>query len=123
MILFKPYGALGLNTGLLDADALGEALIMVMKEGYDSSLLDVYSDERRKVFQFFVDPMSTQNKLRVHCNPEDTAVQDDWYFRMMNDPSKLTMKQVEELNRPFIETWRTDMRKLACSLKSQPHTS
>ena len=98
---------------MLDADALAEALIMVLNENYPISLLDTYSDERRKVFQFFVDPTSTQNKLRVHSNPEDTAPQDDWYFRMMRDPSKLSPKQLEELTKPYFETWRTDMRKLA----------
>ncbi|KAK4941298.1 hypothetical protein LTR10_018708 [Elasticomyces elasticus] len=111
----NPFGALGLNTGLLDAEALGEALIMVLNENYPSSLLDVYSDERRKVFQMFVDPVSTQNKLRLHSIDADTAVEDDWYFRLMKDPSKLSHKQLEELSRPFNESWRTDMRALAKS--------
>jgi hypothetical protein len=95
---------------MLDADALAEALIMVLKENYPTSLLDIYSDERRKVFQFFVDPTSTQNKLRVHSNPEDRAVQDDWFFRQLQNP---TPKQLKEMARPYFETWRTNIRKLA----------
>lgn len=112
MYVSQPYGALGLNTGMLDADALAEALIMVLKENHPTTVLDIYSDERRKVFQFFVDPTSTQNKLRVHSNDADTAAQDDWFFRMMNDPSKLTLKQVQEMAKPYNEDWRTNIRQI-----------
>ncbi|KAJ9603448.1 hypothetical protein H2200_012226 [Cladophialophora chaetospira] len=115
-----PYGALGLNTGMLDADALAETLIMILNEPQKypkaDDLLSLYSDERRKVFQFFVDPTSTQNKLRLHSHPEETASQEDWLFRMMRDPSKLSPRQLEELARPYYETWRTDMRKLVGDL-------
>ncbi|KAK5045143.1 hypothetical protein LTR84_009476 [Exophiala bonariae] len=106
----NPYGALGLNTGILDADALAEALIMILKEQYPPSLLDIYSDERRKVFQFFVDPTSTQNKLRVHSNHEDEAVQNDWFFRLLQNP---TYQELKEMAKPYFETWRTNIRKLA----------
>ncbi|KIW98434.1 uncharacterized protein Z519_00094 [Cladophialophora bantiana CBS 173.52] len=62
-----PFGALGLNTGMLDAEACAEALIMILKDSFPPArTLNTYSDSRRKVFQFFVDPTSTQNKLRVH---------------------------------------------------------
>jgi hypothetical protein len=103
---------------MLDADALAETLIMILNEhdkhsSNTDALLNLYSDERRKVFQFFVDPTSTHNKLRVHCNPEDSAAQDDWFLRMMRDPSKLSKKQLGELSKPYYETWRTDIRKLA----------
>lgn len=84
---------------------------MVIKDGHDapSAVLDAYSDERRKVFQFFVDPTSTQNKLRVHSNPPETAAQDDWLLRLLQNP---TPQQLMELSRPYFETWRTDMRKV-----------
>ena len=104
-------GALGLNTGMLDADALGETLIMVIKEDRSDKVLDLYSDERRKVFQFFVDPTSSQNKLRIHNHPPETAAQRDWYFRILaNNP---TEEQMLDLMKPYFETWRTDMRKAA----------
>ena len=86
---------------------------MILNESKPLSLLDIYSDERRKVFQFFVDPTSTHNKLRVHTNDQDVAERDDWYFRMMRNPSK---EQLMEGAKPFFETWRTDMRKLAQGL-------
>lgn len=39
---FHRNGTLDLNAGMLDADVLGEASFMVMEEGSDTSLLDVY---------------------------------------------------------------------------------
>ena len=98
---------------MLDADALAESLIMVLKEGRSPTLLDMYSDERRKVFQFFVDPTSTANKLRVHSNPAESAVRDDWFFRQMAVPLKVSPDELQELAKPYFETWRTNMRELA----------
>lgn len=89
---------------------------MVLNEGRSEAVLDVYSDERRKVFQFFVDPTSTANKLRVHSNPEDLAVENDWFFRMMADPSKLSNEQLADLSKPYFETWRTNLRKITKDL-------
>ncbi|KAL2788740.1 FAD-binding monooxygenase [Aspergillus keveii] len=37
--LNSPYGAVGLNTGLLDADALSEALIMIVAQSRSDKLL------------------------------------------------------------------------------------
>lgn len=102
-------GALALNTGMLDADALTEALIMVLKEACPEHVLDLYSDERRKVFQFFVDPTSTQNKLRIHNHPPEFAAERDWYFRTLANP---TEKKMEQLTQPYFETWRTNIKKL-----------
>ncbi|KIX94250.1 uncharacterized protein Z520_09960 [Fonsecaea multimorphosa CBS 102226] len=104
-----PFGALGLNTGMLDAEACADALIMILRDSFPAAhTLNTYSDSRRKVFQFFVDPTSTQNKLRVHSNPVETAAEDDWYLRDLNH---MTPKKAVEMARPYFEGWRTDMRK------------
>ena len=102
-------GAFGLNTGMLDVDALGEALIVVLKEGRSDQILDAYSEERRKVFQFFVDLTSTQNTLRLHIHPPEVAAQRDWYFRILANP---TEGEMLELMQPYFGAWRTDMRKV-----------
>ena len=94
----------------VDADALGEAIVMVSKEGKPESVLDMYSDARRKVFQYFVDPTSTYNKLRIHSMDQDVVARDDWYFRSLQNPS---MAESVEAMKPYFEVWRTDMRKIA----------
>ena len=73
-------------------------------------LLDLYSDERRRAFQTFVDPMSTQNKLRCANDPE-TAI-DDWFLRALINK---TPEIREAFSRPFFDVWPTDMKKLTAS--------
>lgn len=103
-------GALGLNTGFLDAVALSEALKMILKEDEPADrVLQIYSDERRKVVQEFADPTSTYNKLRLHSINIDTAHDDDWFFRSLQDYLS------EDFSRywgRFQHTWPTDMRAL-----------
>lgn len=107
--ILQPYGAMGLNTGLLDGDALAEALIMVLNEGRSDKILTSYSDARRKVFRYFVDPTTTANKLRLHLASE-TAAEDDDYLRFLQNP---TAEEMEKGAEPYFETWRTDMRAVA----------
>ncbi|KAJ0319576.1 hypothetical protein Brms1b_003731 [Colletotrichum noveboracense] len=53
-------GGLGLSNCLMEAVALSDALILVLKEGKPvDPVLTMYSDERRQVFQFFIDPVSS----------------------------------------------------------------
>jgi 2-polyprenyl-6-methoxyphenol hydroxylase-like FAD-dependent oxidoreductase len=61
---------MALCTGLIDADALSDALELSIKERKSLGLLDFYSDERRNVSQTFVDSISSQNKLRWANYPE-----------------------------------------------------
>lgn len=98
-----------MNTGFLDVVALYDTLIMILKEGKPDSLLDLYSDERRRAFQMFTDPMSTYNLLRLSLDM-DRATEDDWFFRALSTQDQRVLKQ---LNRGFSEDWPTDMRKVA----------
>ncbi|PYI12669.1 FAD/NAD(P)-binding domain-containing protein, partial [Aspergillus sclerotiicarbonarius CBS 121057] len=106
--LNNPFGALGLTTGLLDADALANTLDMIINEKKAIDLLDVYADERKRVFQTFVDPVSTQNKLRCASDPD--TVTEDWLIRGVINHTPDVM---EAFGRPFFDVWPTDMRKLA----------
>ncbi|KAH6713269.1 FAD-binding monooxygenase [Leptodontidium sp. MPI-SDFR-AT-0119] len=74
--LCNPLGGMGLTTGILDAEAVADALIMVINEGCSDRVLWLYSDLRRQVFGYFVDPMSTQNKYRVQSSADDLEIED-----------------------------------------------
>lgn len=103
-------GALGLNTGFLDAVALSEALKMILKEDEPADrVLQIYSDERHKVVQEFADPTSTYNKLRLHAINIDTAHEDDWFFRSLQNYSSGDFGRYWGR---FQHTWPTDMRAL-----------
>ncbi|KAE8308638.1 hypothetical protein BDV41DRAFT_591826 [Aspergillus transmontanensis] len=72
--LNNPMGAMGLTTGLIDSEALADALEFIIHDGKPISILDTYSDEHRRVFQTFVDPTSTQNKLRCAKFAKDLLI-------------------------------------------------
>ncbi|EXJ70646.1 uncharacterized protein A1O5_05636 [Cladophialophora psammophila CBS 110553] len=101
----NPIGGLGLNTGILDADALAQTLVQVLKQGRPESLYDRYSYERRRVFQLYVDPISKSNKQRLHVSSPDIVANEDWFLAsiMSDDP--------EEKFSPYkwMANWKTDM--------------
>jgi 2-polyprenyl-6-methoxyphenol hydroxylase-like FAD-dependent oxidoreductase len=99
---------MGLTSGILDADALAETLLMIFDKQQPISLLNTYSGERRKVFQTFVDPTTTHNKHRIQRTPE--SAYEDWFLQKFKNPAQTTL---EEFLVPFMTTWRTDMAALA----------
>lgn len=58
----NPCGGLGLTGGVLDADALSDALGAVVNGRADDSVLDFYSEERRRVFLEVASPLSVNFK-------------------------------------------------------------
>ena len=61
----NPFGGLGLTSGLLDADVLGDALPPVIKQAADDVLLDRYADERRRIFLEITGPTAAENIRRL----------------------------------------------------------
>ncbi|KAF7623099.1 hypothetical protein F9C07_2286497 [Aspergillus flavus] len=106
--LNNPMGAMGLTTGLIDSEALADALELIIHDGKPISILDTYSDERRRVFQTFVDPTSTQNKLR--CASDTETAKEDWLIRLMAKMTNAPREMVARGTQPFFTTWRTDMK-------------
>lgn len=107
---------MGLTTGILDAEALSDALVMVLKEGCSDRVLSLYSDLRRQVFGFFVDPMSTQNKARVGSNPDELE-KEDGFIKMLKNPTPHSAAHQQKL---YNDQWRTDIRGKWATLNS-PH--
>ena len=101
-------GGLGLNTGILDADALAQTFDLILNQGQPESLFDRYSHERRRVFQLFVNPMSAANKQRLHDSNPDTAAHEDWFFASIgsDDPAERLAP-----NKGLMENWKTDMNR------------
>ncbi|KAI0965549.1 FAD/NAD(P)-binding domain-containing protein [Xylaria arbuscula] len=99
-------GGLGLSNGLLGSVALSDALIMILREGKPAGpVLTMYSDERRQVFQFFIDPVSSWSKLRIQSGELD-----DWFFRCLNDTSSPAFAKYIETLENF---WPTHIRDTA----------
>lgn len=98
-------GAMGLSTGLIDAEALADTLEMIINQGESINLLTLYSHERQKAFQLFVDPQTTQNKLRIMRDPE--TAHEDWLISQIANGNPAALATY---GRAFHEQWRTDMR-------------
>ena len=58
----NPCGGLGLTSGVWTGMVLADVLGAVLRGEEDESILDRYSDERRKIFWDVVSPAATENK-------------------------------------------------------------
>ncbi|MEO6151548.1 MAG: FAD-dependent oxidoreductase [Croceibacterium sp.] len=65
----NPCGGLGLTGGVIDADALSDALGAVIRGRADDIVLDFYAQERRRVFLEVTSPMSINFK-RLLSEPD-----------------------------------------------------
>lgn len=72
-------GGLGLTGGIADVGGLYDCLMGIYKNKADDSILEVYSDIRRKVYQEVVDPISSANLLRLlSANPDNVLESDEF---------------------------------------------
>ena len=85
----NPTGGFGLTTGLFDAFALWPTLAAVVLEGADPALLDVWAEERRRIFLERTSPMACTYKDFVFhtCGGgERLEAALDGMRRMVRDP-------------------------------------
>lgn len=75
-------GGLGLTGGIADAGSLFDALIGIHLGLADDSILDKYSEVRRKIWTGVIDPMSRENFRRLHGQDPNTARENDEFFRL-----------------------------------------
>ncbi len=78
--LINPIGGLGLTGGLLDAIALGDALVAVIEGRRGEAALDFYAAERKRVFEEIVAPTAKENRRRI--SESDPARQAADYARL-----------------------------------------
>ncbi len=82
----NPFGGLGLTSGLLDGDVLGDALPAVIHGRAPDDLLDRYATERRRVFREVTGPTAAENKRRMQeSDPEKKRADLERLARVHND--------------------------------------
>ena len=81
----NPIGGFGLTTGITDAACLGDALVAVMQGIADDSLLQTYSDVRKKVFTEISNPRSIEAKRKAQSDPNNLSEADKEFYRKMNE--------------------------------------
>ncbi|KAJ3540336.1 hypothetical protein NM208_g5118 [Fusarium decemcellulare] len=89
--LCNPFGGLGLTGGIVDVGGLYECLVGIYTGKADPSILDIYSDIRRKRYQEIVDPISSSNLRRMFTVHPDKVLESDEFLQMCkkaeDDPS------------------------------------
>ncbi|QGY79252.1 FAD-dependent oxidoreductase [Sphingorhabdus lacus] len=103
----NPMGGLGLTTGFWDGMVLADVLAAVVRGEEDDSILDRYSDERRRVYLEISSPAASENKrMMEEADPVRRRQDCDNYQRMADSPelTRLAMcfpfKIVGDLLRP-----------------------
>jgi len=82
-----PIGGLGLTGGLLDAVALGDALVSVIVGGAPDTMLDDYAAERREIFTSYTSPTTAENKRRLsEADPAKQQADRERFDRIAADP-------------------------------------
>ena len=83
----NPFGGLGLTSGLLDANLLGDALPAVIKRAAADDLLDRYAQERQRVFREVTGPTAAENKRRLQeSDPEKKRADNQRFDKLRDDP-------------------------------------
>lgn len=71
----SPFGGMGLTGGICDAGGLADCLIGVLRKGCDDSLLDKYSEIRKRKYDEITNPVSYGNTVALRdADPETAAV-------------------------------------------------
>jgi 2-polyprenyl-6-methoxyphenol hydroxylase-like FAD-dependent oxidoreductase len=81
----NPFGGLGLTSGLLDGNLLGDALPAVIHGAAHDDLLDRYAAERRRVFLEVTGPTAAENKRRLKETDPDRKRADNERFARVRD--------------------------------------
>jgi len=85
--VINPIGGLGLTGGILDATALGDALVAVVEGRRGDNVLDAWAHERRRVFLEVTAPTAKENRRRVsERDPQRRSADADRLRRLTEDP-------------------------------------
>lgn len=83
----NPMGGLGLTSGFWDSMILADVLAAVLRGKEEETILDRYSDERRRVFWEVASPTASENKRMMEEADPERRKQDCARVRaMVNDP-------------------------------------
>ena len=81
----NPCGGLGLTTGIWTGMILADLLGEVIRGRLDDSILDRYSDERRRIFLEIVSPGASENKRMMEESDREQRLRDIEGIRRMAD--------------------------------------
>lgn len=81
----NPCGGMGLTTGIVDAVAASDALFSVISGESDESMLDYYSEERRRVFLDVTTRISSNTKRTLSEKDPQQQLEDERGYRKASE--------------------------------------
>jgi flavin-dependent dehydrogenase len=81
--LCNPFGGLGLTGGMVDAGNLADCLIGLAEGIANDDILDKYDEIRRAMWHKIINPVSSDNILRMHSQDPDKALENDEFLKML----------------------------------------
>jgi 2-polyprenyl-6-methoxyphenol hydroxylase-like FAD-dependent oxidoreductase len=103
--LYAPFGARGLNSGVLDADNAAWKLAFVLRGWAPDALLDSYAAERHAAALENLDVTSATMRFLVPGTPEEARHRADVLARAATDPTARAQVDSGRLAEPF---WYVD---------------
>lgn len=79
----NPFGGMGLTGGIVDIGGLFDCLVGIYDGVADDTILDKYSEIRRQKYNEIVNPISTQNILRLFDQDPDKALENDKFLQLL----------------------------------------
>lgn len=78
----NPMGGLGLTGGIVDVGGLYDCLVGIYEGKAGEEILSTYSDVRRAKYNDVVDPISSENLVRLFKADPETVLETDEFFKM-----------------------------------------
>ena len=114
--LCNPFGGLGLTGGLVDAGSLADCIIGVVERIADPSIFDQYDEIRRRMWHKIINPVSSDNIVRLHSQDPDKALDNDEFLKKLTraekDPELMEQMIVVWRFYPLVFGWSIDGREL-----------
>jgi flavin-dependent dehydrogenase len=81
--LCNPFGGLGLTGGMVDAGNLADCLVGLAEGIANDDILDKYDEIRRAMWHKIINPVSSDNILRMHSQDPEKALENDEFLKML----------------------------------------
>lgn len=92
---------MGLTGGIADVGSLYDSLYGIHTGLADESILDIYDEQRRKIWHDIINPISTENIKRLFNQSADEALEKDPFLKMVkqaeSDPELAAKMQAVSL--------------------------
>jgi 2-polyprenyl-6-methoxyphenol hydroxylase-like FAD-dependent oxidoreductase len=86
--LCNPFGGMGLTGGMVDAGNLADCLIGLAEGIANDDILDKYDEIRRAMWHNIINPVSSDNIIRMHTLNSDEVLDKDEFLKMLNKAEK-----------------------------------